>query len=220
MKMYQQTDKFLKKLKTKIRNEFNYYSTLSFDELNVIRVKQETKGTFDRLLKFNNSEYLEIIKTAKAYAETLLLPDEKNKLNDKELNPDDLLKAFLSAYNYVTGYLYEKEADRKRLRMSEEILTAREYQDRTLYNSGLQRTANLWYTQSGQYAIDIEDRTCLTTFKKVGIKKVMWVSAKDDRTCKVCRELDGQIFGIDNVPEKKHYNCRCTIKPYRQDNEK
>ena len=187
--------------------------------MNVIKVKKETKDTFNRLLDFNKNEYLKIVEQAKSYSKTLLLPEEISKINEKDLKAEELLTAFLLAYNYVTGYLYDKEAERKRLRLSEEILTAREYHDRKMLNKVLQKAANLWYTKSGQYAIDIEDRTCFTVLKKAGIKKVMWVAEKDDRTCKVCRGLDGQVFDIDEVPEKQHYSCRCTIQPYREEKE-
>ena len=92
-RMYQQTDKYLKKLKSKIRKEFNHYSTLSFDELNVIKVKKETKDTFNRLLDFNKNEYLKIVEQAKSYSKTLLLPEEISKINEKDVKAEELLTA-------------------------------------------------------------------------------------------------------------------------------
>jgi SPP1 gp7 family putative phage head morphogenesis protein len=46
-------------------------------------------------------------------------------------------------------------------------------------------------------------------YRQVGITKVRWLIADDDRTCKICRPLDGKVFGIDEV-EGPHPGCRCT----------
>lgn len=213
--MYQRTDKFLKALKTKIRTEFNHLSVMSFDELNVVQTTKVTKETFSRLLDFNEGEYKQIIQEARKYALGFLDDKQKRKEEKAGFNVAGFLALVLSAYNYVTGYLYEKEAERKRLRLSEEILTAREYQDRMRYSQVLNKTANLWYTQSGQYAISLEDETVREVWKNAGVDKVEWVAELDGRTCSTCRDLNGQIFDIDAVPNKQHYNCRCTIKPYK-----
>lgn len=215
--MYQKTDKYLKLLKTKIRTEFNHLSVMSFDELNAVQTRTETKETFTRLLEFNNKEYKKIVHEARCFALENLDEEQIAKEKKAKFNDADFLKMVLSAYNLVTGYLYEKEAERKRLRLSEEILTAREYGDGNRFTQALQKTANLWFTQSGQYAISLEDETVREVWKNAGVDKVVWIAEKDERTCKTCRELDGQIFEIDDVPPKQHYNCRCTIKPYKGD---
>lgn len=216
--MYQQTDKFLKSLKAQIRSEFNHLSVLSFDELNVVRTTKETKEMFKRLLVFNLKEYRKIVAESRSYALSLLSEDERKKA-EKETGDKHWQESFidyvLTTYNWVTGYLYKKEAERKRLRLSEEMLTAREFHDRKRYASSLSKTANLWFTQSGQYAIDLEDQTCLRVWKKAGVKKVQWLAEDDHKTCSVCKKLDGQVFDIDKVPHKAHYNCRCVVIPYK-----
>ena len=75
--MYQQTDKFLKALKKKIRNEFNHLSVMSFDELNVVRISKELKSTYKRLIEFNHKEYELIAEEAHLYALSLLSDEEK-----------------------------------------------------------------------------------------------------------------------------------------------
>lgn len=216
--MYQATDRFLKSLKAQIRSEFNHLSVMSFDELNVVRVKKETTEMFKRLLAFNMSEYNKIVDEAREYALSLLDEKERKKAA-KETADENWRESFidyvLTTYNWVTGYLYKKEAERKRLRLSEEMLTAREFHDRKRYASSLSKTANLWFTQSGQYAIDLEDKTCLDVWKRAGVKKVQWLAEDDHKTCSVCRKLDGQVFDIDKVPHKAHYNCRCVVIPYK-----
>lgn len=213
--MYQQTDKFLKSLKAQIRNEFNHLSVLSFDELNVVRTKKETTAMFKRLLDFNMKEYRKIVDEARAYALSLLTEEERKKEAQEEFDRESFIEYWLTTYNWVTGYLYKKEAERKRLRLSEEMLTAREFRDRKRYATSLTKGANLWFTQSGQYAIDLEDQTCLEVWKRAGVKKVQWLAEDDHKTCSHCRKLDGQVFNIDKVPHKTHYRCRCVVVPYK-----
>jgi len=47
-------------------------------------------------------------------------------------------------------------------------------------------------------------------YRQVGITKVRWLIADDERTCKICRPLDGKVFGIDEVEAVRHPGCRCT----------
>ena len=48
-------------------------------------------------------------------------------------------------------------------------------------------------------------------YRQVGVKKVRWITAHDDRTCDICRPLDGKVFGIDEVEgPPKHPGCRCS----------
>lgn len=208
--MYFPTDKFLKKLKQEIRREFNRLSVMSFDEINALQVKDETKKLFERLLRYNQAGYEKIAREAYSYA-LEFIPEKK----DGKFNAPLLVAMAISAYNPVTGYLYKSEAERKRLRLSEEILTAREYLDRESFMKAIRKTANLWFTQSMQYSLEVEDRTVLTVWENSGIKKVKWIAEDDKRTCSICRKLNGKIFPITNVPPKQHYNCRCYIIPVK-----
>lgn len=48
-------------------------------------------------------------------------------------------------------------------------------------------------------------------YRQVGITKVRWLIADDERTCPVCRPLDGKVFGIDEVEgPPRHPGCRCS----------
>jgi SPP1 gp7 family putative phage head morphogenesis protein len=48
-------------------------------------------------------------------------------------------------------------------------------------------------------------------YRQVGITKIRWLIADDDRTCPVCRALDGKVFEIDGLAgPPKHPGCRCT----------
>jgi len=51
-------------------------------------------------------------------------------------------------------------------------------------------------------------------YRQSAVKKVKWLTAQDERTCPVCRPLDGRVFGIDEVDgPPAHPGCRCVLMP-------
>ena len=212
--MYNYLDTLLEKLKKKLRVEFNRLGMMGFDELNVINTKKVTKEMFDRLTAENEKAYKKV--AADAYDKA------KEKAAGAGYTDGDRegagtggewLAGVLLAYNYVTGYLYDREVERKRLRLNEQILTAREFDDRQMFSDSLRRTANLWWTQTLQYGVTVVDEATMQAYKDMGVKKVRWRSKIDKRTCKVCRERDNKIYKLSEVPKKTHYNCRCYLEP-------
>lgn len=210
--MYKYLDSLLEKVKKRIRNEFNRLGMLGFDELNVVNTKKVTNEMFDRLLSENEGMYQKAAKKAYSRAKKEAIGMGYREEESTELSADWLASVLL-AYNFVTGYVYPREAERKRLRLNEQILTAREFDDRQLYNAGLQRAANLWWTQTSQYGVDVVDEATVQAYKDVGVEKVRWMAEIDNRTCKVCRERNGKIYQLSKVPKKTHYNCRCYLEP-------
>lgn len=204
--MYRYLDKLLAEAKKKVRTEFNRMSVMGFDELNVVNTRKATAAMFDRFLEDNEAMYTRVVKDAYAKA-------TKDKKGDKEEIGSSFVESVLLGYNLVTGYLYEKEAERKRLRLNEQILTAREYGDRQMYQDSLRRTANLWWTQTAQYGIDMVDKATLKGYRDMGVRFVRWVAADDDKTCEVCNDRDGRVYKIAAVPPKPHYGCRCYVVP-------
>ncbi len=54
----------------------------------------------------------------------------------------------------------------------------------------------------------------LSTFRSAGVTKVKWVTVGDVRVRKSHKELNGQIFDVNNLPrEVDDYNCRCGLVP-------
>ena len=213
--MYEHLDTLLEKAKKKLRTEFNRLGSLGFDELNVVNTKKVTKELFGRLLSDNEKMYQKV--ADKAYSKAKAKAQEVGYGEDikkKTLSSEWLVDA-LAAYNFVTGYVYAREAERKMLRMNEQILTSREYGSRELYNDSLRKTANLWWTQTAQYGIAVVDKAALQAYKDMGVKKVRWKSVIDGRECKVCRERDNKIYETSKVPEKTHYRCRCYLEPVK-----
>lgn len=210
--MYRLADKLLEQLKKMIRREFNRLGIIGFDELNASRVSRETTELFDRLMRENKRLYLKAAQ--KAYDDAVAAA----KAAGYEGSPENRINeawvvALLGAYNFVSGYLYESEAERKRLRLGEQMMTAREYQNRPLYNDSTRRTANLWWTQTSHYMLESVDNATLDGFRDSGVDKVMWVTNIDGKECSVCRERNGKIYDIDKFPPKPHLRCRCGRAP-------
>jgi len=43
--------------------------------------------------------------------------------------------------------------------------------------------------------------------------KYVWHAENSEHTCDKCKELDGQVFDFyDEVPERPHPNCKCTVE--------
>lgn len=212
--MYRHLDKQLPALKNKIKIEVNHVGTMGFDELNVVNTKRVTTEMFERLLANNETAYL---KVARATHKDAVKSAKTVGFSGKETEIDgDWLMTVLLAYNLVTGYLYDREAERKRLRLNEQILTAREYDSRPMLNDSLRKTANLWWTQTAQYGIDVVDHAALQGYRDMGVKRVRWVATLDNKTCDVCRERNGVVYKIKEVPAKTHYGCRCRLEPVRE----
>ena len=211
--MYQYLDKLLAEEKKRVRAEFNHIGVMGFDELNVANTRKTTQEMFDRLLEDNVSLYLKSAKNA--YKKGLKSVKNAGSTGKEEEITEPWVHTMLAGYNLVTNYLYDKEAERKRLRLTEQILTAREFQDRQLFNDSLRRTANLWWTQTTQYGISAVDKATIKAYKDMGVKEVKWVTAADERRCPTCGSREGKIYKISKIPEKPHYGCRCYVIPVK-----
>jgi SPP1 gp7 family putative phage head morphogenesis protein len=217
--MYKHLDSLLAKVKKKLRIEFNRLGLLGFDELNVVNTKKITKAMFDRLLSQNESAYRKA--ADKAYTQAKKRAKDVGYTEEKREESGDTvggewLTGVLLAYNFVTGYVYDREAERKRLRLNEQLLTAREYDDRQLLNDSTRRTANLWWTQTIQYGVDIVDSATLQAYKDMGVTKVRWVAVEDGRQCHTCDSRNGVVYRLSDVPAKTHYGCRCYLEPVEE----
>jgi SPP1 gp7 family putative phage head morphogenesis protein len=210
--MYRLADKLLEQLKKLIRREFNRLGVFGFDELNAPRVTAETEALFERLMRENKTQYLKAAK--KAYSDAVALAVAAGYADPGREGINEMwLIGLLGAYNFVSGYLYESEAERKRLRLAEQMMTAREYLNRALYNDSIRRSANLWWTQTVHYMLDTVDEATLDGYRDSGVEKVKWNTNIDGRECKICRERNNKVYAIDNVPPKAHRNCRCYLTP-------
>ena len=184
---------------------------MGFDELNVINTRKTTTSMYDRFLEENEALYLKSAKTA--YKSAVKYAENAGFSGKEEDVDGEWLAGLLAGYNLVTGYLYGKEADRKRMRLNEQILTAREYGNRSMFQDSLRRAANLWWTQTTQYGISSVDEATIKGFTDMGVELVRWIAADDEKTCPTCGARDDKIYKITDLPPKPHYGCRCYIVP-------
>ena len=142
--LYQSHYKF-----TKLRKEINRLDVMGFDELSIPHISELTKNLIARLLKRNGEAYLKIAKEATEEA------SEDVKDLGVSATPLPISKKYvdeiLGEYNPVTGYLYYPEADRKRSRLAEALITAVIVGSRSDYHKQLHKFASLWHTQTLQY---------------------------------------------------------------------
>ena len=212
--MYRYLDKLLEKEKQKIKTAFNRVGAMGFDRLNVVNTRKTTEAMYDRFLEENEALYLDAAKDA--YKKALKTAKAEGFEGEERAVDGEWLAGLLAGYNLVTGYLYGKEADRKRLRLNEQILTAREYSDRTMFHDSLRRAANLWWTQTSQYGLHTVDEATAKGFRDMGVKEVQWIAANDEKTCPTCGARDNKIYKIHDLPPKPHYGCRCYIVPVKR----
>ena len=185
---------------------------MGFDELSAPRITVLTKELVKRLLKENKEAYIKIATAASEEAAEDV--KEVTGIGVKPIKTDGkYVDDVLGQYNPVTGYLYYPEADRKRARVAEALIAAIIAGNRKDYHKELKKFADLWYTQTIQYGETMVDTARIDTFKKNGIKRVMWRSENDNRVCEECKERDGKIYPIENIPVKPHYRCRCWVVP-------
>ena len=205
-KQYELTDILIALLIIRLRKEVNRLDVMGFDEVNAPRLTSLTQAMIERLLKENKKAFLKIAKEAAEEA----ADDIKGK---PILTDEKYVDGILGEYNPVTGYLYYPEADRKRSRLVEALITAMVINSRADYHKELRKFANLWHTQTLQYGETMVDKTRVNTFKKNGITKIRWITQGDEKVCKECRERNGTIYAIDKIPPKPHYRCRCWYEP-------
>ncbi|MBO7183985.1 MAG: minor capsid protein [Bacteroidales bacterium] len=211
--MYRYLDKLLEAEKKKIRSAFNRVSVMGFDELNVINTRKTTASMYDKFLEENEALYLKAAKDA--YRKAVKAAKAEGYEGEEEEINGAFVVGLLAGYNLVTGYLYGKEADRKRLRLNEQIYTAREYGNRNMFQDSLRRAANLWWTQTTQYGISAVDEATVKGFTDMGVERVQWIAADDEKTCPTCGARDNKIYKIQDLPPKPHYGCRCYIVPVK-----
>ena len=67
-----------------------------------------------------------------------------------------------------------------------------------------------------QRELAVANRATLESFKALGVEKVEWYTALDERTCDKCRALHGNIFPLEKAPNLPYegctnpHGCRCT----------
>lgn len=196
-------DKAIKDMNRRNLRAFDGLKTLKFDELNVLK---SVAKVYDNSVSIAKRRYRQIAEDA--YLEALILAgmerEKAEKLAEESIT-DDWVLDMLEDYDALTLYSFVNEVERKKQRTAESILAA---QDKT---AEVEKALRLWTLQVSQYADNSVLYATLDGYEKAGIKKVKWVSEKDEKVCKTCGKLDGKIFPVNKVPVTPHYHCRCIL---------
>lgn len=191
--IYEIADKVAERLVETYAKEFGKLNVTDFDALNVIK---QSKKLYSWLEKVTKESYLMLANIV--YSD---FAEEGEELTDMWLS------GILEAYDPVTRYVFDNEWERKRQLFVEGMIASK---DKKLESK---LSAARLAKQSVQYTITVADEAQLEAYRKNGVKKVRWVSERDSRVCDVCSSRDGNVYPINAIPPKPHYNCRCRFEP-------
>lgn len=204
MELYDYTDARIKLLNRQFLRLFQKVRLLNFDELNALN---DIKAVYRKADRFAKAAYLDI--AVEAYALGLVEAEKAGfrPRRRREIDRDWVLD-FLEEEDFVTLYRYAPELTRKRDRLVEALaMTSKP-------NKEIDKALKYLIMQTTHYADKATAEAELQAFKDAGVKKVMWLTERDNRVCDICYPLDGKVFDIDKTPPiPQHYNCRCVLIP-------
>lgn len=197
------------KITSKIHREFRHNRLALFDEMNVVQIRNHVKKLYRNVRNIIQKEFVAILTPIQEtiYEEAVGMGFDGD-IRDLD---EAWVEEFFDEYNPVTKYVFNNELDRKESRLFEALVAS------TAEKLQSYKTAeNLLVRQVKQYAVDLEDSITKVVYEDTGVKRVQWVAEDDYKTCGTCRELDGVIFDLKDVPPKQHYQCRCYLSPVRE----
>lgn len=202
--MYKYTDKILASLDRQFLRIFRKLRLMKFDELNVLNHVVAAYRRSDKLAK---KGYLDIAIHAYLFALAQAEEEGYKPKQQTEIDEDWILE-MLEEEDFVTLYDYENEWERKRQRLSEALAAT------NAPNKEIDKALKLAILQVSHYADKATAKAAIQAFKDAGVKKVKWITERDDRVCAKCEPLDGKVFDIDKIPPiPQHWRCRCRVIP-------
>lgn len=200
---FEYADRAIRDMNRRNLRAFDRLKQLKFDELNVF---SEVEKTYDNSVELAKRRYRQI--AVNAYIAALLLADKKISEEDVEDTiTEDWILDMLEEYDPVTLYQFFPEVERKKQRTVEAIIASHDKSE------VIDRALRLWTLQITHYADKSVDEATIDGYKDAGVKKVKWVTANDEKVCKICRDRDGKIYPIGKIPPRPHYRCRCELWP-------
>ena len=128
--------------------------------------------------------------------------------------PADMwLDGFLQEFDPVTHYKFFDEADRKRTRAYEAIMSCQTSSER---KKQIGIATRYLVRQFEQTADNVVDAVIVKAYKDNNVKYVTWYIMKDGKVCLDCKLRDGKIYPITSPDlHPMHYNCRCWWIPVK-----
>lgn len=128
---------------------------------------------------------------------------------EEEDEIDELFEMYfaglLSEPNQVLHYAYDSEILRKRDRAIEAVQSVP-----TKAQKQIELDKNVRYALQmlGWYLDFVSQDAELQAFEDEGVEEVQRHEMNDSKTCRVCRDADGEIYPIDDIPPLPHPRCR------------
>ena len=171
---------------------------LAFDELNIMLRVNATYAEVDALCK---EGFIAMLKKHR--------PDYGEEMFELWLLEQ------LEKYDPVTKYRWESEFERKRARLFEGLMAdLLSKKPKSVLKHDIDVAMRYMERQFKQTADDLIAAFILQTYKDDGVKKVMWITARDEKVCKECAPRDRKVYDIDKCPQwPAHYYCRCEVVP-------
>ena len=126
---------------------------------------------------------------------------------------DKYLDSLMANPNEVTQVTYDAEVLRKRDHAEEAVIATVGIRNKQLE---MDRQLRYWSRFTGWYSDIIEEGACENAIIDSGTEWVRWVTARDDKVCGECEELEGKVFKATEIPNHPHRNCRCSVTPVRR----
>ena len=197
MNPYAPSDREMARLKQYIAAQFQNASVLPIDELNIMGVRKRVRGMYDRIEQMIEAAMRRVASEAAS--------------EFAEVDSAAIVAAVLAMYHPVTEYVYRRELSRKEDRLVESLVANGE--SRQAVRRSYSRASRLLTAQVGFYLDICVDEARHAAMREAGVTHVVWVTQMDGRTCETCRERNGRVYDIDNVPDKPHLGCRCYTLP-------
>lgn len=182
---------YLKILLRKFR-KINQGTITSFDEINAL---QGVSTAYNEIIDISVKALKEVAQKTYKW------------LCDEDMLVDMWFSGWLNEYNPVTHYKWADEAERKKARLYEALMSCRTSAER---KKQIDIAMRYWVKQFEQYADCIVSETLLKAYEDNGVKYVQWCTEKDGKVCSACHAREGKIYPIKHanlIP--LHFNCRC-----------
>ena len=204
--IYARADKAIQDMN---RANLKAFDSLKVSRLDGLYIVQTVMRIYRQSEELARKKYYEIAFEAYVVAlmEAGIAAKEAHERAEKAID-NDWVDEMLEETDFVTLYRFVPEATRKRDRLIE-ALAAAQGENR---DTEIDKALRYWSKQVGQYCLNAVDYARMDAFGDAGVKWVEWITQHDERVCDECAPRDGQIFKIDELPQK-HYGCRCYLIP-------
>lgn len=187
---------------TKLSKTKRRLTVLAFDELNVLR---EMESFYAWFLE-NTREWMDSLFRAR-------FKEVYRWLNDDDEPDEDIvdtlvaleLTKLLDEPNQATHYAYVTELYRKRDRAVEAIESCPTKAEKQIE---LQKQIKYVMQQTAWYMDFASQDAEIDAFVESGIQYVKRHEVMDRRTCQECKDADGDVYPINQIPPIPHLRCR------------